>query len=130
MTTAKNDITGDTIASRAATDSFRDGYERIFGNKVTPDPVREALENPQQITHVAIKYANKVFSLPAPNRHHDVIRMIDGISGPDVQGFLDANGVFLNRKQAFEVATQTGQIKRPDTSGTYQGPELFSEDLW
>lgn len=130
MTTAKNDITGDTIATKASSDSFRDGYERIFGSKVKPDPLREALENPQQITHVAIKYANKVFSLPAPNRHHDVIRMIGGINGPDVQGFLDANGVFLNRKLAFEVATQTGQIKRPDTLGTYQGSQLFSEDLW
>lgn len=130
MTTAKNDITGDAIASKTTSDSFREGYERTFGNKAKPDPLREALENPKQITHVAIKYANKVFSLPAPNRHHDVIRMIGGISGPDVQGFLDADGVFLNRKQAMEVATQTGQIKRLDTPGTYQGPQLFSEDLW
>lgn len=130
MTTAKNDITGDTIASKTTTDAFREGHDRIFGGKDESDPLREALENPQQITHVAIKYANKVFSLPAPNRHHDVIRMIGGISGPDVQGFLDANGVFLNRKQAFEVAAQTGQIKRSDKPGTYQGPQLFSEDLW
>jgi hypothetical protein len=130
MATAKNDITGDSIASKTSTEAFRNNFEAAFGTKDKPDPVRQALEEPQQITHVAIKYANKVFSLPAPNRHHDVIRMIGGISGPDVQGFLDANGVFLNRKQAFEVATQTGQIKRPDTSGTYQGPQLFSEDLW
>lgn len=130
MTTAKNDITGDTIASKVSNEAFRTNFDAIFSGKVKPDPVREALENPQQITHVAIKYANKVFSLPAPNRHHDVIRMIGGVSGPDVQGFLDANGVFLNRKQAFEVATQTGQIKRPNTPGTYQGPQLFSEDLW
>lgn len=130
MNTAKNDITGDTIASKVSNEAFRTNFDAIFSGKSKPDPVQEALENPQQITHVAIKYANKVFSLPAPNRHHDVIRMIGGISGPDVQGFLDANGVFLNRKQAFEVATQTGQIKRPDTPGTYQGPQLFSEDLW
>lgn len=130
MTTAKNDITGDTIATKETTDAYRDNFDAVFGTRDKADPVRQALEEPQQITHVAIKYANKVFSLPPPNRHHDVIRMIGGISGPDVQGFLDANGVFLNRKQAFEVATQTGQIKRPDTPGTYQGPQLFSEDLW
>lgn len=130
MVTAKNPITGDDLHSGPNSEAFRNNWETTFGKKVKPDPVTEALENPQQITHVAIKYANKVFSLPAPNRHHDVIRMIGGISGPDVQGFLDANGVFLNRKQAFEVAVQTGQINRPNTPGTYQGPELFSEDLW
>jgi hypothetical protein len=130
MTTAKNPITGDNIVSKKSTEAFRNNFDAVFGTKVKPDPLQDALENPQQITHVAIKYANKVFSLPAPNRHHDVIRMIGGIDGPDVQGFLDANGVFLNRTQAFEVATQTGQIKRPDTPVTYQGPRLFSEDLW
>ncbi len=25
------------------------------------------------ITHVAIRFQGKVYSLPAPNRHHDVI---------------------------------------------------------
>lgn len=29
----KNDITGDSIASRATTDSYRDGHDRIFGKK-------------------------------------------------------------------------------------------------
>jgi len=125
---AENDITGDLIATKVTTEAFKEGHERIWGKKVKPDPVQEALENPQKITHVAIKYANKVFSLPAPNRHHDVIRMIGGVYGPDVQGFLDANGTFLNRKQAFLIAEQTGQLNR--NPGGYQGPELFSEDLW
>jgi hypothetical protein len=128
--TTSNDVTGDRLATKPPTEAFHQGHERIFGKKVKPDPVTEALENPQQITHVAIKYANKVFSLPAPNRHHDVIRMIGGISGPDVQGFLDANGVFLNRKQAFLVAQATGQLNRREGPGYYQGSELFSEDLW
>lgn len=35
MTTAKNDITGDTIASKTTNDAFREGYDRIFGNKET-----------------------------------------------------------------------------------------------
>mgnify|MGYP000325926200 FL=1 len=128
MTQSTNDITGDILATRPTSEAFKQGHERIWGKKEKPDPVQEALENPQQITHVAIKYANKVFSLPAPNRHHDVIRMIGGISGPDTQGFLDANGTFLNRKQAFIVAQMTRQINR--APGGYQGPELYSEDLW
>lgn len=30
---ARNDITGDALISKAATDEFRKGHERIFGNK-------------------------------------------------------------------------------------------------
>lgn len=30
---AKNDITGDTITSKAATDAFREGWERIFNQR-------------------------------------------------------------------------------------------------
>lgn len=33
MTTAKNDITGDSIATKETTDAYRDGYDRIFGKK-------------------------------------------------------------------------------------------------
>ena len=127
--TTSNDITGDRLHSGPATEAYKKGIERIFGKKEPkPDPVTEALENPQQITHVALKDGNKVYSLPAPNRHHDVIGMIGGTHGQEVQGFLDANGTFLNRKQAFVVAQMTGQLKRgPDG---YQGDQLFSEDLW
>lgn len=86
-----------------------------------------------RITHVAIKYDGKVHSLPEPNRHHNVIRMIAeengvGIKGPDVQGFLDSHGRFLNRREAMRLAAASGQINRGE--GGYQGPELFSEDLW
>ena len=86
-----------------------------------------------QITHVAIEYAGKVYSLPAPNRHHHVIRSIaaengEGINGPDVQGFLDETGRFLSRIAAYAMACDTGQIKR--RAGGYNGAELYSEDLW
>lgn len=129
--TTSNDVTGDRLATKPATEAFKEGHERIFGKKerkANDDLVTEALESPQQITHVALKDNNKVYSLPAPNRHHDVIAMIGGTHGQEVQGFLDTNGTFLNRKQAFVVAQMTGQLNRPTTG--YQGPELFSEDLW
>jgi hypothetical protein len=29
--TSRNDVTGDLLSSKPATDSFRDGWERIFG---------------------------------------------------------------------------------------------------
>lgn len=86
------------------------------------------------ITHVAIKYDGVIYSLPRPNRHHHVIHLIAtlngvGIKGPNVQGFLDENGEFLNRQDAFIRARRTGQIIRP-AEGGYQGGDLYSEDLW
>jgi hypothetical protein len=33
MTTSCNDITGDQLISKTPSDSYRDGWDRIFGNK-------------------------------------------------------------------------------------------------
>lgn len=87
-----------------------------------------------KITHVAIEYAGRIWSLPAPNRHHHIIRMIaketgDGIHGPDVQGFLDETGRFIGRIEAYAIASDNGQLKLRGPAA-YQGRELFSEDLW
>jgi hypothetical protein len=87
------------------------------------------------ITHVAIRFLGKVHSLPAPNRHSDVIRMIieaDPTVGTvnaydDNQGFLDADGLYLNRRQALYNAQVNNQIK-PGT--TIRAGRLFSEDVW
>lgn len=87
----------------------------------------EAQVKTPYITHVAIRYAGKTYSLPKPNRHHHVIRMIGGISGPDIQGFLDDSGVFLNRADALEVALRAGQVLDIDN---VRAGRLFSEDLW
>lgn len=38
MSTAKNDITGDIIATKKPSDAYRDGWERIFGNKTKEEP--------------------------------------------------------------------------------------------
>jgi hypothetical protein len=35
MSPTKNDITGDFLITGAASDAYRDGWERIFGNKKT-----------------------------------------------------------------------------------------------
>jgi hypothetical protein len=53
-----------------------------------------------------------------------------GIKGPDVQGFLDETGKFLNRERAYLCAMRTGQLKRDPNPKLYQGEYLFSEDLW
>lgn len=50
------------------------------------------------------------------------------------QGFINDNGEFLNRKDAFLHAVQCGQIPRRILNDYYWenivGQELMSEDLW
>jgi len=91
------------------------------------------------LTHVAIRFQGKVWSLPRPYRHHHIIRVImylDGQYGDgeltavdthgDDQGFLDETGRYLNRNQASVNAELNGQIK----NGKIIGGVLTSEDLW
>jgi len=87
------------------------------------------------ITHVAIRFQGKTYSLPAPNRHHDVIRMIAEQTGAktvqvpvDDRGFLIDGERYARRKPALAHALQTGQCK-PDALGAKLG-ELYSEDVW
>lgn len=84
------------------------------------------------ITHVAILYQGKVYSLPAPNRHHDVIRKIvdeTGVEsvGYNEQGFLDDTGRWLRRKPALFVALEAEQVRDP---ANVRGGQLYSEDVW
>lgn len=83
------------------------------------------------IAHVAIKHNGVTHFLARPNRHHHVIwfivqttdaRYVDGH-----QGFLDADGKFLNRQQALRRAIECGQLK--PNAHTCNGM-LFSEDVW
>ena len=41
--TARNDITGDFIVSKPASDMFDEGWERIFGKKKRPEDVEYEL---------------------------------------------------------------------------------------
>lgn len=86
------------------------------------------------ITHVAIRFMDRIFSLPKPNRHHDVIRMIaeqTGVktvdAGEEDQGFLDSSGRYLNRKQALLNALIHKQVL---DENNVRCKMLFSEDLW
>lgn len=86
------------------------------------------------LTHVAIRFQGKIWSLPCPYRHHHIIRMIIYLD-PDVhhvdthgedQGFLDQDGRYLTRKQAEVNASINGQLKNDKIIGGV----LTSEDLW
>lgn len=87
------------------------------------------------ITHVAIRFQGETYSLPAPNRHNDVIRMIVAQTGAktvdareDDQGFLIDGEQYARRKPALRHALQTGQCK-PESLGAKLG-KLYSEDVW
>lgn len=82
---------------------------------------------------MAIRFNGTIYSLPKPNRHHHVIWHIVEITGAktvnasgDDQGFLDSNGKYLTRKEALDIAFESGQIRtdRPIYN------ELYSENLW
>ena len=86
------------------------------------------------ITHVAIRFEDITYSLPAPKRHHDVImkivtergvRYVD--SRDEDQGFLDASGRYLTRKQALMSALLHKQVK---DESKIRLNMLFSEYIW
>ena len=77
---------------------------------------------------VAIKTKTKIYSLPKPNRHCDVIRLIikeeRNYDHDSIQGFLTNDDEFVDRKKALEIAFESGQITKSISS------QLYSEDLW
>ena len=89
-----------------------------------------------KITGVAVLTTNnEIVSLPAPNRHSNVLWTVIGeyeskkmamVKG--TQGFVDEDGEFLDRKESVIRAMEFSQISRPKKTS----PEnlLFSEDLW
>jgi hypothetical protein len=99
-----------------------------------------------RLTHVAIRKHGVIYSLPAPNRHHHILWVLakrkglpnvpevtdeqlltETVSrGEDSQGFLDADGNYLDRVDGLVRAKVTNQIK----NGKIIGGVLTSEDLW
>lgn len=66
-----------------------------------------------------------------PARHGDLLHILYD-AGVDIrgaeQGFLDSDGEFQNREDAWVIAENAGQ--RIDHTCTSGAPILFSEDLW
>lgn len=110
-----------------------------------------------RITHVAIRHKGKVYSLPAPNRHHHILWMIAKEKGlPDVPEVVDADklavkpeadvegcGKKVRRKgeeQGFlddsgRYLTRDGALEIVKLNGQLKngrviGGPLTSEDLW
>lgn len=86
----------------------------------------------ERIVAAAIHHAGISFSVPPPQRHHNVAQLMFGLGLPTdaqrYQGFLTNRGRFVDRFEAAKIARaaqQVGSQKRTDPQG-----ELFSEDLW
>ena len=80
------------------------------------------------IDAAAIRQDGKVWTLPQPNRHHNVIRLIIEQTGNMVtgeQGFVDHEGQFLSQEEARDEALKCKQLTQPR-----HATKLFSEDLW
>lgn len=85
-----------------------------------------------RIDRAAIRLMDgRVFDLPRPARHGDVIGHIVSttdlthVSQGHTQGFVTDAGDFVDRYDGARIAHAAGQIAAPKESGV-----LFSEDLW
>lgn len=84
-----------------------------------------------KIVAVAIRVGKMIVTIPAPARHHHVLHALWNINRnllikPSDQGFIDQNGKYLTRQEAWVVAKAVNQIVRVNgVEGT-----LYSEDLW
>lgn len=84
-----------------------------------------------RVVAAAILHDDRIYTLPPPARHHNIIRMMSeehGL-GPECmheQGFLLNNGYYCRRTPARVIAENAGQlIRKPEHFKL-----LFSEDLW
>lgn len=75
--------------------------------------------------------SGKVWTLPQPNRHHNIIKFMidsdygDRVGSECIQGFIDHTSAFIGRAVAAQHALSSGQIK-----ALISPPNLYSEDLW
>lgn len=80
--------------------------------------------------------SGRVYALPAPARHHDILRRLIPPGPGQEQGFIDADQGFVDRKTARAIVVHEGQPLAPhQRSGLPRREpdhpkELFSEDLW
>jgi len=91
------------------------------------------------ITHAAIRLRRegeeKTYSLPAPNRHHDVLKLIpqelrNQVYESRVEGFCTSHDRFVDRHEAAVVAIRAGQSLDRAPTATHWKHGLFSEDVW
>lgn len=88
---------------------------------------------PERIIAAAIQGPDgSIYHSLKPARHGDVIQaiiykgVVDVVPGDWPQGFITSKLRFVDRREAYLIAKERGQLGR--TAGP--GPELYSEDVW
>ena len=83
------------------------------------------------ITAVAIKVNDKIYSLPRPARHADIVEFFCiKWDDPKVEGFLDDDSVFVDRVDAMKIAKRCNQPLIDFWNDRKTATELYSENLW
>ena len=81
------------------------------------------------VAAAVLDHAETPVSLPAPARHHNILRFMVDRGDPTPitgkQGFMTNTGEFVDRETAGHIAIIAGQIERLKWP-----PNLYSEDLW
>lgn len=74
---------------------------------------------------------NDIHKVELGYRHHDILIRFRGEVSTNLfdQGFYTSLGRFVDRKEAYKIAYDAGQLKTPEYSEGYEY-RLFSEDLY
>ena len=81
----------------------------------------------------AIKYKGQVI---LGHNHGDILQNIKLVEGDYIyqenQGFIDNQGIFLTRKEAFKIAIENGQLNKEDFSDKEDSlrSEMIGNRLW
>lgn len=103
------------------------------------EQAREWLGDEEWIYCVAEKSRNEtIHTVPAPGRHHHVYRYLSRFDAREnsidmTHGFMvykAGASRFVGRKEGMQIASKNGQLWRVNKKGSYDGLDLFSEDLW
>lgn len=131
---AGSGITPSTIATGKPPASPAEGSIQTLEAPTPADASSQAQERGERsldltVKTAAIRIGEAVFTLPRPNRHHNVMWWLSVLGiGPGQmreQGFVLSNGRFAGRFDAANLALGGGQVKK-----LIAPPNLYSEDLW
>lgn len=91
------------------------------------------MSNLETIVGVAAKAYGKLYQLPKPNRHHDLLDIMFKERGEqeqvaaDEEGFITSTGRYVNREEGLVIAQKANQIL-PERHN--HPSELYSESVW
>lgn len=100
----------------------------LIKNELVEKILCAAILRKSENTCPKVYWENDIYKCELGYRHADILHRFKGIvrTDPDAQGFYTSAGRFVNRKEAWKIAKDAGQIM----SDYDRDRELFSEDLY